>query len=118
MFAGLHTFAIVIANLFKSRRRLEAENLLLRHQLNLAMRRVPARLRLRGADRSWGLRAWHRGRVLRRSVRLGRLHQRGACERLRRRSLDAGRIRLCAHRGTRERSFVWDLVADAQAQFE
>ena len=52
MFAVLHTIAIVIANLFKSRRRLEAENLLLRLQLNVALRRVPARLRLRGVDRA------------------------------------------------------------------
>ena len=52
MFAALHTIALVIANLFKSRRRLEAENLLLRLQLNVALRRVPARLRLRGVDRA------------------------------------------------------------------
>jgi len=35
MFAVLHATAILIANLFKSRRRLEAENLLLRHQLSI-----------------------------------------------------------------------------------
>ena len=52
MFAALHTIALVIANLFKSRRRLEAENLLLRLQLNVALRRVPARLRLRGIERA------------------------------------------------------------------
>ena len=52
MFAALHTIALVIANLFKSRRRLEAENLLLRLQLNVAVRRVPARLRLRGFERA------------------------------------------------------------------
>lgn len=51
MFTTLHSIALVIANLFKSRRRLEAENLLLRLQLNVALRRVPARLRLRGVDR-------------------------------------------------------------------
>jgi hypothetical protein len=34
------------ADVFKSRRRLEAENLFLRHQLNIALRRVPPRLRL------------------------------------------------------------------------
>jgi hypothetical protein len=32
----------VIADLFKSRRRLEAENLVLRHQLNIALRRRSA----------------------------------------------------------------------------
>ena len=52
MFTTLHSIALVIANLFKSRRRLEAENLLLRLQLNVAVRRVPARLRLRGFERA------------------------------------------------------------------
>jgi hypothetical protein len=41
MFTVLHVTAIVIANLFKSRRRLEAENFLLRHQLSIALRRAP-----------------------------------------------------------------------------
>jgi hypothetical protein len=54
MLALLHTIALVIANLFKSRRRLEAENVLLRLQLNIALRRAPARLRLRGSiARCW-----------------------------------------------------------------
>ncbi len=47
--------------MFKSRRRLEAENLFLRHQLNIALRRAPARLRLRGSDRTllvWITRIW------------------------------------------------------------
>ena len=52
MLALLHTIALVIANLFKSRRRLEAENVLLRLQLSIALRRAPARLRLRGIDRA------------------------------------------------------------------
>jgi hypothetical protein len=46
---------------FKSRRRLEIENLYLRHQLNIAMRKAPQRLRLRGADRAlmvWITRLW------------------------------------------------------------
>ena len=38
-------------DLFKSRRRLEAENLLLRHQLNVALRRARPRPRLRNGDR-------------------------------------------------------------------
>ena len=42
----------VFANLFKSPRRLEVENLLLRHQLNIALRGAPHRLRLRGSDRT------------------------------------------------------------------
>src|SRR6478672_5209620 len=41
-----------VADLFKSRCRLEAENLLLRHQLTIAMRRAPPRLRLHGSDRA------------------------------------------------------------------
>jgi hypothetical protein len=40
MLAILHLLAAFIANLFKSRRRLEVENLYLRHQLNIALRRV------------------------------------------------------------------------------
>jgi hypothetical protein len=51
MLAILHLLGAFIANLFKSRRRLEVENLYLRHQLNIALRRAPHRLRLRGSDR-------------------------------------------------------------------
>jgi len=61
MLKGLHVVAIFGANLFKSRERLEAENALLRHQLNIALRRAPARLRLTGTDRSilvWMVRLW------------------------------------------------------------
>jgi hypothetical protein len=46
---------------FKSRRRLEAEDLFLRHQLNIALRRRPPRLRLRGSHRAllvWMTRLW------------------------------------------------------------
>jgi hypothetical protein len=39
MFAIGSLLATSVANLFKSRRRLEAENLFLRHQLNIALRR-------------------------------------------------------------------------------
>jgi putative transposase len=52
MFAILHALGIFIADLFKSRSRLEAEILLLRHQLSIAMRRATPRLRLRGSDRA------------------------------------------------------------------
>jgi hypothetical protein len=41
-----------IVDLFKSRRRLEAENLFLRHQLSIALRRGPPRLRLHGSDQA------------------------------------------------------------------
>jgi hypothetical protein len=56
MLAILHLVGALVANLFKSRRRLEVENLFLRHQLNIALRRGPQRLRLRGSDRT--LLAW------------------------------------------------------------
>jgi hypothetical protein len=56
MLALLHLFGTFVINLFKSQRRLEAENLFLRHQLNIALRRAPQRLRLRGSDRA--LLAW------------------------------------------------------------
>src|SRR6187397_2954427 len=61
MFAILHALGMFVADLFKSRSRLEAENLLLRHQLTIALRRAPARLRLRGGDRAlliWMTRLW------------------------------------------------------------
>jgi transposase InsO family protein len=61
MLAVLHSLAMFIADLFKSRRRLEAENLFLRHQLSIALRRAPPRLRLRGSDRAllvWMTRLW------------------------------------------------------------
>jgi len=59
--AILHLLVIFVADIFKSRRRLEAENLFLRHQLNIALRRVPPRLRLYGSDRAllvWMTRIW------------------------------------------------------------
>jgi hypothetical protein len=52
MFSILWAAANLIANLFKSRRRLEVENRLLRHQLNIALRQASARLRLRDIDRA------------------------------------------------------------------
>jgi hypothetical protein len=52
MFAILHALGMFVVDLFKSRSRLEAENLFLRHQLNIALRRAPPRLRLRSSDRA------------------------------------------------------------------
>ena len=52
MFALLHSLAMFVIDFFKSPRRLEAENLFLRHQLCIAVRRAPPRLRLRGSDRA------------------------------------------------------------------
>jgi len=50
--AIVHLLGTYVANLFKSRRRLEVENVFLRHQLNIALRRRLPRLRLRGSDRA------------------------------------------------------------------
>jgi transposase InsO family protein len=61
MFAILHAFGMFVADMFKSRRRLEAENMFLRHQLNIALRRAPPRLRLHSSDRAvlvWITRIW------------------------------------------------------------
>jgi transposase InsO family protein len=61
MLAILHLVGTFVADLFKSRRRLEAENLFLRHQLSIALRRAPDCLRLRGSDRVlmvWMTRIW------------------------------------------------------------
>ena len=51
MLALLHLVGILFVDLFKSRSRLVAENLFLRQQLNIALRRAPPRLRLCGYDR-------------------------------------------------------------------
>ena len=61
MFAILYILGTVIADLVKSRARLEAEILLLRHQLNLVMGHAPSRVRLRSGDRAfmvWMVRLW------------------------------------------------------------
>jgi hypothetical protein len=61
MFALLHSLGMFVVDLFKPRRRLEAENLFLRHQLSIALRRAPPRVRLRGSDRAllvWMTRLW------------------------------------------------------------
>src|SRR5215467_9705451 len=52
MFAFLQLLGTFVANLFRSRRRLEVENLFLRHQLNIALRRTARHRRLRGSDRA------------------------------------------------------------------
>jgi hypothetical protein len=43
MLAVLHSLGMLVVALFKSRRRLEAEKLFLRHQLSIALRRVSPR---------------------------------------------------------------------------
>jgi hypothetical protein len=61
MFASLHALGMFVANLFKSQSWLEAENLFFRHQLNIALRRAPPRLRLHSIDRAllvWMTRLW------------------------------------------------------------
>ena len=61
MLAILHLLAMFVADLFKPRRQLEVENLFLRHQLNIALRRTPRHLRLRQGDRAllvWMPRLW------------------------------------------------------------
>jgi transposase InsO family protein len=61
MIAILRALGMFVADLFKSRSRLEAENLFLRHQLNIALRRAPPRLRLHGSDRAllvWMTKLW------------------------------------------------------------
>ncbi len=52
MLAILYALRMFVPDLFKSRSRLEAENLFLRHQLILALRQKPPRIRLRGSDRA------------------------------------------------------------------
>jgi hypothetical protein len=55
------SLGMFIVDLFKSRRRLKAESLFLRHQLSIALRRAPPRLRICGSDRTllvWVTRLW------------------------------------------------------------
>ena len=61
MRAILNLLVTFVADIFKSRCRLESKNLFLRHQLNIALRRAPPRLRLYGSDRAllvWMTRVW------------------------------------------------------------
>ena len=61
MFAILYALGTLLVDLFKSRSRLEAENLFLRQQLTIALRRAPPRRRLRDSDRAlltWMTRLW------------------------------------------------------------
>ena len=61
MLAILRLLGMFLADLFKSRARLEAEILFLHHQLNISLRRAPPRVRLRGSDRAllvWMTRLW------------------------------------------------------------
>ena len=51
MTAILLTLWLFVVDLFKSRSRLEAENLFLRRRPNIALRRAPSRIRLSGSDR-------------------------------------------------------------------
>ena len=52
MSAILVTLWLFVVDLFKSKSRLQTENLFLRHQLNIALRRAPSRIRLSGSDRA------------------------------------------------------------------
>ena len=61
MLTVLYSLGMLFIDLFKSRRRLEAENLVRRYQLSIALRRAPPRLRLWGCDRAllvWMTRLW------------------------------------------------------------
>jgi hypothetical protein len=52
MIAIAFLFVRVLCDCFKSRRRLEAEILVLRHQRNVLQQRAPRQLHLRWADRA------------------------------------------------------------------
>src|SRR6266404_1747723 len=71
MLAILQSLGTFFIDLFKSRRRLEAENLFLGHQLSIALRRAPPRLRLRrwachcGSDIMRNAKAFERNDALR-----------------------------------------------------
>jgi hypothetical protein len=52
MLAFYHLLVLFVVNPFRPRRQVEIENLFLRYQLNIALRRAPYRLRLRTSDRT------------------------------------------------------------------
>ncbi len=52
MFVILHALGMLFCDLLKSRSRLQAENLFLRYQLTIALRRTGPHPRLRGSDRA------------------------------------------------------------------
>ena len=52
MIVILRALGMFVVDLFKSKNRLEAENLFLHHQLNIALRQAPSRVLLRGSDRA------------------------------------------------------------------
>jgi hypothetical protein len=61
MLAVLHTLWMFIVDLFKPRWQLQAENLFLRHQLGIVLRRTPRRFCLHNSDRAllvWTTRLW------------------------------------------------------------
>jgi hypothetical protein len=61
MLVLIQLLVALVSNRFKAPRRLEIANLYLRHQLNIALRRAPHRLRLRGIERTllvWMTRLW------------------------------------------------------------
>jgi hypothetical protein len=61
MIDGLKLLACVVVSLFSSKARLEAEIVVLRHQLNVLHRRMPSRARLTLIDRLifvWLYRLW------------------------------------------------------------
>ena len=63
MLSIVRALGMFVVDLFKSRSRLEGENLFLRYQLNIALRRAPSRPRLRASDRIlliWMTRLWPR----------------------------------------------------------
>jgi hypothetical protein len=53
-------FVRMLCDCFKSRRQLEAEILVLRHQLNVLRQRAPRRLHLRWVDRALFIWLYHR----------------------------------------------------------
>src|SRR5262249_21087598 len=52
MLAFCHLLVMFVVNPIRSRRPIEIENLFLRHQLNIALRRAPHRLQLGTSDRT------------------------------------------------------------------
>ena len=80
MLAILHLLGTFVVNLFRSRRRLEVENLFLRHQLNIALRRAPVvpKNRIRTDSRDEAESAHPPGRCLRSSICLGCLSSTGS----------------------------------------
>src|SRR5450759_3640044 len=109
MIAIAFLFVRMVCDCFKSRRRLDAELLVLRHQLNVLRQRAPCRLNLRWVDRAlfvWLYRRFPRildAITIVRPETVVRWHRMGFAAYWRWKSRDGSLVRSVADRGSGKR---------------